>query len=115
MLKIIHILIFIKRITKKILNLKLVTILKYRNTKTFFAKGYTPKLSEEVCICDYKSQKHCSVDICFSYFNSEEIAGMFYEKELQKENQTESRIDKVIKKKGDKLHVIWKGYDNSFQ
>ena len=50
-----------------------------------------------------------------SYFNSEEIAGMFYEKELQKENQTESRIDKVIKKKGDKLHVIWKGYDNSFQ
>ena len=65
MLKIIHILIFIKRIRKKILNLKLVIILEYRNTKTFFAKGYTSKLSEEVCYCDYKSQNHCSVDICY--------------------------------------------------
>ena len=26
----------------------------------------------------------------------------------------ESRIEKVIKKKGDKLYVKWKGYDNSF-
>ena len=37
------------------------------------------------------------------FLNGEEIAGMFYEKELQKTNQTEFRIVKVIKKKGDKL------------
>ena len=36
--------------------------------KTFFAKGYTSKLSEEVCFCDYKSQNHCSVDICYQLF-----------------------------------------------
>ena len=35
-----------------------------------------------------------------------------YEKELQKANQEKFRIEKVIKKKGDKLHVKWKGYDN---
>ena len=46
--------------------------------------------------------------------NGEEITGRFYEKELQKTNQEEFRIDKVIKKKRNKLHVKWKGYDNSF-
>ena len=46
--------------------------------------------------------------------NGEEIAGTLYEKELQKINQQEFRIEKVIKKKGDKLYVKWKGCDNSF-
>ena len=35
----------------------------------------------------------------------EEIIGTFYEKELQKTNQQEFSIEKVIKKKGDKLFV----------
>ena len=46
--------------------------------------------------------------------NGEEIIGTFYEKELQKTNQREFRIEKVIKRKGDKLYVKWKGYNNSF-
>ena len=36
------------------------------------------------------------------------------EKELQKTNQKTFRIEKVIKRKGDKLYVKWKGYNNSF-
>ena len=46
--------------------------------------------------------------------NGKEITGSFYEKELQKTNQKEFRIEKTLKRKGDKLHVKWKGYDNSF-
>ena len=46
--------------------------------------------------------------------NGEEITGTFYEIELQKTNQEEFRTEKVIKKKGDKIYVKWKGYDNSF-
>ena len=46
--------------------------------------------------------------------NGEEITGTFYEKELQKIDQQEFRIEKIIKEKGDKLYVKWKGYDNSF-
>ena len=46
--------------------------------------------------------------------NGEEIAGTFYEKELQKTIQKEFRIEKAIKRKDDKLHVKWKVYDNSF-
>ena len=44
--------------------------------------------------------------------NGEEITGSFYEKELQKTSQKEFRIKKVLKKKGDKLYVKWKGHDN---
>ena len=46
--------------------------------------------------------------------NGEEITGTFYEKELQKKDQEEFRIEEVIRRKGDKIHVEWKGYDNSF-
>ena len=44
-----------------------------------------------------------------------ETNGTFYEKELQKTNQKEFRVEKVIKKKGDKLYVKWKGYDSTFK
>ena len=46
--------------------------------------------------------------------NGEEIIGTFYEKELQKTNQKEFRIEKVIKREGDRLYVKWIGYDSSF-
>ena len=41
------------------------------------------------------------------------IVWTFYKKGLQKINQTELRVKKVIKRKGDKLYISWKVYDNS--
>ena len=49
-----------------------------------------------------------------SDLNGEEIVGTFYEKELQKIKQEEFRVEKVIKRKGNKLYVKWKHHDNSF-
>ena len=49
-----------------------------------------------------------------SELNGEPITGIFQEKELQKTSQEKFRIDKVIKRKGDKLYLKRKGYDNSF-
>ena len=49
-----------------------------------------------------------------SDLNGEEITGSFYEKELQKTNQKEFRIEKALNREGDKLYVKWKGYNNSF-
>ena len=46
--------------------------------------------------------------------NGEPIARSFYEKELQKTSQERFKVEKVIKRKVDKLYVKWKGYDNSF-
>ena len=49
-----------------------------------------------------------------SDLNGEKILGSFYEKELQKTNQEKARKEKVLKRKGDKLYVKWKGYDSRF-
>ena len=43
--------------------------------------------------------------------NGEEFVRTFYEKEFQKTNQEEFRIEKVIKRKRNKLYFKWKGYD----
>ena len=37
-----------------------------------------------------------------------------FKRNCKKTSQKEFRIEKVIKKKGDKLYVKWKGCDNSF-
>ena len=39
---------------------------------------------------------------------------MFYKRELQKTNPKEFRAEKVIKRKGDKLYVKCKCYNDSF-
>ena len=44
----------------------------------------------------------------------EEIVWTFYVKELQKANQKEFELKKIIRRKGDKLYVKWKGYNNLF-
>ena len=49
-----------------------------------------------------------------SDLNGEPIFGSFYEKKLQKTSQEKFRVEKVLQRKGDKLYVKWKGYDNSF-
>ena len=85
-----------------------VRILKYKN---IFAKSYTPNWSEEIFVI-----KEIKITVPWTYvisaLNGEEIIGTFYEKELQKSDQQEFIIVKVIKKK-EKLYVKWKGYDNS--
>ena len=50
-----------------------------------------------------------------NHLNGEKIIGTFYQSQLKKKtNQEKFRIEKVIKRKGDKLYVKWKGYDRSF-
>ena len=49
-----------------------------------------------------------------SDLNDEPITGSFYEKELKKTSQEKFRIEKVLKRKSDKLHVKWEGFDHSF-
>ena len=113
MLKIIHILILVKKLMIKIINLKLVIIVRISKYKNIFAKGYTPNWSEEIIVI-----KGIKNTVPWTYvindLNGEEIIGTFYERELQNSSQEEFRIEKVIKKKGSKLYVKWKGYDNSF-
>ena len=104
---------FNKDINDKDLKFKVgdrVRISKYKN---LFANGYTPNWSEEVFVVS-KIKNAVPWTYVINDLNGEEIIGTFYEKELQKTNQKEFRIEKVIKRKGDKLYVKWKGYNNSF-
>ena len=87
-----------------------VRILKYKN---IYAKGYMPNWSEEVFVVK-KVKNTVPWTYVINDLNSEEIIGSFYEKELQKTNQEEFRIEKVMKRKGNKIYVKWKGYNNSF-
>ena len=43
------------------------------------------------------------------------IIEKFFKNELQRENQTEFRVEKVIKRKCDKLYVKWESYNNSLK
>ena len=87
-----------------------VRISKYKN---IFAKGYAPNWLEEVFVVS-GIKNTVPWTYIVSELNGEEITGIFYEKELQKSSQEEFRIEKVLKGKGDKLHVKWKGYDSHF-
>ena len=87
-----------------------IRISKYKN---IFTKGYTPNWFEEVSVI-----KKVKNTVPWTYFiddlNGEEIIGTFSEKGLQKTNQQDFAIEKVIKKKGNKLYAKWKGYNSSF-
>ena len=87
-----------------------VRISKYKN---IFAKGYAPNWSEEVFIVN-KIKSAVPWTYVVSDLNDKKIIGSFYEKELQKPSQKEFGIEKVLKRKGDKLYVKWKEYDNRF-
>ena len=87
-----------------------VRISKYKN---IFAKGYAPNWSEEVFIVN-EINNTVPWTYVISDMNGEDITGSFYDKELQSANQQIFRIEKIIKRKGNKLCVKWKVYDNSF-
>ena len=72
-----------------------VRISKYKN---IFAKGYTPNWSEETFVIK-KIKNAVPWTYVINDLNGEEIIGTFYEKELQKIDQEEFRIEKVIKKR----------------
>ena len=87
-----------------------VRISKYKN---IFSKGYMPNWSEENFVID-RIKNTVPWTYVINDLNGEEITGTFYENELQKTNQKEFRIEKVIKRKEDTFYVKWNGYDNSF-
>ena len=71
-----------------------VRISKYKN---IFAKGYVPNWSEEVFVI-----KKVKNTVPWRYVVRDlngEVVGTFYEKELQKTNQKEFRVEKVNEKR----------------
>ena len=85
-------------------------MLELKNRKTY---KNTPNWSEEVSVVP-KIKTTILWIYVINDLNVEPISGSFYEKELQKTSQEKFRMEKVLKRKGDKLYVKWKGYNNLF-
>ena len=102
-----------KEFSDKDLKFKVSDHVRISKYKKKLAKGYTPNWSEEIFVI-----QGIKNTVLWTYvindLNGEEIIGTFDEKESQKTNPEKFEIEKVIKKKGNKIYVIWKGYNNSF-
>ena len=82
-----------------------VRISQYKN---IFAKGNASNWSEEgFVVSEIKNTVPWTYVV--SDLNGEDITVRFYEKELQKTSQVKFRIEKILKRKCDKLYVKWKG------
>ena len=99
------------RIMTQILNSKLVIIWEYQNRKkNISAKINIPNWSEKVLVV----KNIVLWTYVINDLNGEEIALKFHKKESPKTNQRKFRIEKVIRKKGNKLYLKWTDYDNTF-
>lgn len=87
-----------------------VRISKY---KSLFEKGYTPNWSTEIFrIVKVKPTEPITYHL--ADLNGERIKGCFYEHELQKTKNTDVYlVEKIIKRKGNKVLVKWLGFDES--
>ena len=93
-----------KENNEKVPKFKIGDIVRISKYKYTFAKDYPPKWSEEVFVI-----KNVKNTVPWTYvindLNDEAIFGTFCEKELQRANQKKFRIEKVVKRKEDKLCV----------
>ena len=87
-------------------------MLELKNIKTFLLKNIL-QIGQKKFLLLIKL-KTVPWTYAISDLNGEEIPGNFYEKGLQKTNQKEFRIEKLLKRKGDKLYAKWNCYNNSF-
>ena len=93
MLKIMHVLIFKKKNYDRDSKLKVSDNVIISKCKNIFAKGYTPNWFEEAFVIS-KIKNTVPWAYVINDLNGEKIIGTFYEKELQKTNQKEFRIEK---------------------
>ena len=87
-------------------------LLEHQNIKTFLQKAI-PNSSEEVFVIK-KVKNTVSWIYVISDVKGKAVVGTFCEKELQKTNLKKFIVEKVIKRKDDKLYVKWKGHNSSF-
>ena len=79
-------------------------MLEFQNIETFLLRNILYNWSEEVFVIS-KIKNTVPWTYVVNDLNGKEITGSFYRKELQKTSQEKFRIEKVLKRKGDKLFV----------
>uniref|UniRef100_A0A2S2R4V8 Chromo domain-containing protein n=2 Tax=Sipha flava TaxID=143950 RepID=A0A2S2R4V8_9HEMI len=80
--------------------------------KGLFTKGYLPSWSTEI----FKIVKNETLPITYQLqdYMGRPIAGCFYSEELLKTNYpNDYLVEKIIRRKGDKIFVKWLGFDDT--
>ncbi|XP_029678802.1 uncharacterized protein LOC115244925 [Formica exsecta] len=81
--------------------------------KTIFEKGFTPDWTTEIFRIT-KVQRTISVTYLLKDSRGEQIVGGFYEHELLRvRNPDVYLVEKVLRRRGDKVYVKWLGMDES--
>ena len=80
--------------------------------KTIFEKGYTPNWTTEVFTI---VKVHTNpVTYLLEDYRGKSVAGAFYEHELHRATHPDVYlVEKVLRRKGDKVYVKWLGFDGS--
>ena len=81
--------------------------------KAFLQKTVFPNCSEKVLVIK-RVKTLCRGNMLIVILKAKKLFERFTKKQLQRTNQKELRVEKVIKRKGDKISVKWKDYDSSF-
>ena len=93
------------------------TVNKYNNTYHRTIKMKSVDVKPSMYINIDKENKECpKFQVVIYILINQKIFRTFFEKKLQKKKrkkEKELRVEKLIKRKGDKLYVKWKGYDSS--
>ena len=92
---------------------------KVRLNKKFrvFKKSYLPQWTEEVFLVKSIFTKQPVVTYKLTEWDGEDIKGTFYEQDVQKVNVADNalfRIEKVLKRQGNKVYVAWKGWPSKY-
>ena len=101
-----------KEIIDKDPKFKIGDIVRISRYKNIFEK-VTPQSSQKRFLWLKKFEILCCGHV-INDLNREEVVRTFHEKDMEKKNQKEFRIKKVIKRKSGKLYVKWNRYNNSF-
>ena len=86
---------------------KIGDIVRILNHKNIFAKGYVPNWSEEVFVIK-KLKTLCRGHMLLVILKMKKLLESFMKKNYK------FTVEKIIKRKDDKLYVKCKGYNNSF-
>ena len=93
-----------KEINNKDPKFKIGDIVRISKYKNIFAKRYVPNWSEDVFVIK-KVKNTVPWTYVINDFKGKEIVETFKERELQKTNKKEFRVEKIIRRKGNKLTI----------
>ena len=101
-----------KEINDKDTKFKIADIVRIPKYKNSFVKGYVSNWSKKVFVIKKLKVIYRGL-VLLAILTAIKIFETFYEKELQKANKKGFRVEKVIKRKSDKLYIKWKNYNSS--